>query len=143
MTSSIKVEGLQGLQDTLTNIAPREAQRLNRATVHALAGEVRDAARLKAPKDTGTLKKAIKSRQGRPKDKDHPFSDVIVHSGKTAKYDAYYWRFVEFGSLGQPEHPFIRPAAMAVRNDVVPMYREHFQRKLEALLKRKAKKAKR
>lgn len=139
----IKIEGLEGLDEMLGHLAPREARNLNRATVHGMAGRVRDSARQKAPKDEGTLKKAIKSKRGKARNKDFPFSDVIVTHGRDVRYDAFYWRFVEYGTVDQPARPFIGPAADELRGQVPMIYREEFAKKYEKLLARKAKRRRR
>lgn len=136
----IEVEGLEGLEATLGDLSQREARNLNRATIHAMAGRVRDDARLRAPKDKGTLKKAIKAKRRRPRNPDQPFSDIMVEHGNDAKHDAFYWRFVEYGTQTQGARPFIGPAADALRPDVARIYREEFMRKYARFLERRAKK---
>lgn len=138
--TGIKIEGLEGLQDMLLNIGPRQARNLNRATVHGMAGEVRNKARQKAPKDSGTLRKAIKAKRRRPRNPDAPYSDVMVEHGNNAKHDAFYWRFKEYGTVNQAAQPFIGPAADWLRGRVVPIYREQFMKKYAAYLARQAKK---
>ena len=52
-----------------------------------------------APRDTGLLRRSVESKT----------------TGLTARIvieaDAYYWRFVEFGTVKLPARPFIRPSA--------------------------------
>lgn len=141
----LKVDGLDGLEKMLEGVMPREARNLNRATVHALAGIVRDDARRKAPKDDGTLRKAIKSVRRKPRHPDKPFSDVRVTRGRDAKHDAYYWRFVELGTKDNdyPRQPFIAPAVETMRGQVQGVYREEFRKKYEKFLERKAKQKRR
>lgn len=135
----IKIDGLEGLQEMLGTVAPREARNLNRATIHAIAGVVRDDARRRAPRDTGTLKKAIKTKRRRPKNPDAPYSDVMVEHGNNAKHDAFYWRFIEYGTTNQAARPFIGPAADAIRGRIPIIYRQEFAKKYAKLLERKAK----
>lgn len=136
----IVIEGLEGLEAALGDLSQRQARNLNRATVQAMAVAVAKDARLRAPKDKGTLKKAIKARRRRARDPDKPFSDVRVEHGNDARYDAFYWRFVEYGTLTQTARPFIGPAADALRGNVSAIYRAEFMRKYAAYLRRRAKK---
>lgn len=137
--SGVKIEGLEGLEEMLGTIAPREARNLNRATIHAMASRVAKDAKRRAPRDEGTLRKAIKAKRRRPRHPDKPFSDVRVEHGNDAKHDAFYWRFVEYGTQTQNARPFISPAADAIRGQVPSIYREEFAKKYEKLLARKAK----
>lgn len=136
--NGIKIDGLQGLEDVLGNIAPREARNLNRSTIHGMAGIVRDAGKKNAPKDEGTLKKAIKAKRRRPKNPDAPYSDVIVERGRSAKHDAFYWKFVYFGTEHSSANPFFQPGIDHLRSNVSAIYRDQFMKKLAKLLERKA-----
>jgi HK97 gp10 family phage protein len=138
----ISVDGLDELRATLEQLAPREANNLMRATVHGVAQQVARQASDRVPVESGTLKKAIKAKRGRPRTPEKPFSDVIIEHGKSAKNDAFYWRFVEYGTrTGIPEHGFMRKAVESIRQEIPSIMREQFGKKYEALLKRKAKKA--
>lgn len=133
----LKVEGLEEVRAMLKDIAPRHARNLMRATIFGVAQEIRDHAKRAAPKDTGTLRKAIKAvrRKSHP---DAPVAEVRVTHGAQAKNDAFYWRFVEYGSAGdtpQPERPFIRPAAEKARTEFTDVVRRQFAKKLEAKLR--------
>ena len=137
----IAVDGLDELSQVLDQMAPKAARNLMRSTIHGVASEIAKEAKRRAPRDEGTLKRAIKTKRRRPKHPDKPFSDVFVTKGRSAKYDAYYWRFVEYGTTDQPERPFFRPAIDAMRPEVPKIMKQQFGKKLEAMLKRAAKKA--
>jgi HK97 gp10 family phage protein len=137
--SGVKIEGLEGLQDILGDLGPRAARNLNRSTIHAVAGIVRKEARKKAPKDEGTLKKAIKAKRRKPRHPDYPYSDVMVEHGRNAKNDAWYWRFVEYGTQDLPARPFIQPAIDGIRYDIPAIYRKEFANKLAKMLAKKRK----
>lgn len=139
MADGIVIDGLDGLDKMLGDIAPRQARNLNRATIHAVAGVVRDEAKRRAPKDSGTLRKAIKSVRRRPRNPDAPYSDVMVEHGRNAKNDAFYWRFKEYGTVDQPATPFIGPAADMIRGQISSVYRQEFMRKYAKFLERQAK----
>lgn len=140
MTRGIVIDGLDNLEIMLGDIAPRQARNLNRSTIHAVAGVIRNDARKRAPKDEGTLRKAIKAKRRRPKNPDAPYSDVMVEHGDDAKHDAFYWRFIEYGTVDEAARPFIGPAMEAARPLIPTIYREQFAKKYAAYLARKAKK---
>ena len=138
---SFKIDGLKDIQKILDEAGPRHSRNLMRATIQQVASNIaKDAAR-RAPKDRGILKKAIKAKR----QKSHPtrpISDVIVEHGNSARYDAYYWRFVEHGTqgaTGQSARPFIRPAAEAARANFEKTLADSFGKKLEQALAREAK----
>lgn len=138
--ASVRIEGLEELAKTL-DILPREAHNVARNAVQAIAGEVRNAVRKKAPKNTGILRKAITAVRNKPRKFGDVSSDVRVTSGANAKYDAFYWRFLEYGTQKLGARPFITPVVEEFRPRIPHLFREHFGIKLEAFFARKAKKA--
>ena len=140
--SGISIDGLDELSKVLDQMAPKAARNLMRSTIHGVASEIAKDAKRKAPKgDSGTLRKAIKAKRRRPKHPDKPFSDVIVTTGRSARHDAFYWRFIEYGTTDLPERPFFRPAIDGMRPQVPKIFEQQFGKKLEQMLKRAAKKA--
>lgn len=137
--ASVEVIGLEDVERTLKTLLPKHATNIMRATVHGIASEVTKDARKRAPKDTGALRKAIKAKRRRMKN-GNPRSDVIITQGRDAKHDAYYWRFIEHGTVDQPERPFIRPAVDAARANLDEIITRQFGKKLEAAARREAKK---
>ena len=156
----LQASGLEELTDMLKNVAPRSANNIMRNAVTDLARDVRDEMKAKAPKDTGTLQKAIKAKRNRGK-KDVLEASVIITHGKGAKYDAFYWHFIEFGTAAyqvgdvrasgqgrakmnlaaQPARPFITPATESIRPQVPRLMREHFGERYEKEMTRLARKA--
>lgn len=141
VSGGIKIEGLEDLDKVLNQMAPRASRNLMRSTIQGVAQEIAKESRRKAPKDSGTLRKAIKAKRRRAKNPDKPFSDVVVTTGRSAKYDAFYWRFIEYGAQNSPERPFIRPSVDLMRPQIPEIMQRQFAKKLEAMLKRAAKKA--
>lgn len=135
----LKFEGMDELRAALRDFAPKEVNNLLRNTVHGVAGVVRDGVRKRAPVDTGTLRKAITAvrRRGKP---GQPISDVIAKHGDGAKYDAFYWRFLEFGTSKMMARPFIVPTVERFRPEMPRIYREEFGKKFEKAMAKKAKK---
>lgn len=139
--SEVAVIGLEDINKVLSELAPKYANNLSKALVHGMASETVKEARKRVPKRTGNLRRAIKAKRRRGKP-GQPVSDVIVESGKTAKYDGFYWRFVEFGTGGpvpQPEQPFLRPAKDMIQSNIPRIAEEQFTKKLAAAVKREQK----
>lgn len=140
--SEVEVIGLEDIKKVLEELAPKHARNLSRAMVHGMASETAKEAKKRVSKKTGRLRKAIKAKRRRGKP-GQPVSDVIVESGKNAKNDGFYWRFVEFGTGGpvpQPEQPFLRPAKDMIQSNMPKIVEEQFTKKLAAAVKREQKK---
>jgi HK97 gp10 family phage protein len=125
---TITITGIGEVERILSEIAPRHAGNLMRATVLAVAGKVRDEARQNAPVATGKLKKAIKSKR-KKSPPDEPRAEVFVQ-------DAYYWRFVEYGTVKRRAQPFLLPAKEKVDAEKERILVEEFGKKLERALAR-------
>lgn len=135
----MRVTGLRELGEKLKALPDKLRSRTLRDAVKAGAELVRDAAKAAAPVYTGpvskghpppgTLKKNIICKHARDPAHDETFI-VAVRKGKKQTYansrlnrrmnragasyrpdeKAFYWRFVEFGTVKMPAHPFLRPA---------------------------------
>lgn len=138
MSAFLKVEGIEQIQSMLTEKAPRVARNLMRSTVQAVASVIAKDAEKNAPKRSGKLKKAIKAKRKKsPPDK--PVSQVIVGEGKGQKPDAFYWKFVEYGTQHSAPTPFIGPAKQRAQANMRQMLVTEFGKKLEKQLAREAK----
>ena len=124
------VSGLSELSAALRELPQRIGRNVLRGAVSAAAAEVRNEARTKAPVYTGdvskghpppgTLRRAIYQKQIRElSDNQTQVFFVGVRQGKkyqkqgkkgSLSQDAYYWRFVEFGTRTMAARPFLRPA---------------------------------
>jgi HK97 gp10 family phage protein len=140
--TGFEITGIKEVRNILEEVAPKHARNLMRATIHGVASEIAKDAKASAPKDTGALRKAIKAKRKKSAP-DRPVSEVFVEHGGNAKHDAFYWRFIEYGTGGktaQPERPFIRPATDKARANLDQIITQQFGKKLEAALRREAKK---
>ena len=124
------VEGLRDLLANMKELPQRISRNVLRGSASAMASEVRVEARNKAPVSTGpvakghpppgTLKRAIYQKQIRElSDAQRQVFFVGVRQGKRYRkqgkrgdksQDAYYWRWVEFGTSKMAARPFLRPA---------------------------------
>lgn len=91
--------------------------------------------RQRAPQANNVLRKAIisKRQRGTPLE---AISDVIVTHGRGARHDAWYWHFVEFGTVKHRAQPFIRPTVQEITPRIPQIYRQEFGRRLERELER-------
>lgn len=138
-TRQIEITGIDELNHLASKVAPKVAHRLARGTVHKIAGIARNGMRRRAPKDDNVLRKAIKSkrRRGTPTE---AVSDVRITHGRGVKHDAWYYHFVEYGTVKQPAQPFIRPEVDEIQPQIPNLYREEFGKRLEKELAKQARK---
>lgn len=115
---SVKVDGLRDLGERMKGLSEDMNNRIARAATAAGAVVIRDAAKQKAPVRTGNLRKNIIVKR-LPKGESPLTSEhiVTVRQGKLTKkqrdaglVDAFYGRFVEYGTAKSPAQPFLRPA---------------------------------
>jgi len=137
-TREIEITGIKEFRKMCNDFSPREARNLARSTAHGVAGRVRDEMRQKAPRDEGTLRKAIKTKRRRMQG-DTAISDVRIEHGGRAKWDAFHWHYVEFGTLYHAEQPYIRPTVNEIEPRIPMIFQEEFGKKLQKALDRKAK----
>lgn len=136
----VVIEGLDELSETLLDITPREANALLKKVCLGIAEGVADKIRERAPVRTGNLRAAIVAVQGKQK-RNFPSAEVrITHGSKALEHDAFYWYFVEFGTVKMRAEPFIVPAVEQARPGVAQAFREGVGTKLEETLAKKAKK---
>lgn len=133
---TVEVKGLKELNEALRQLPERVARNTLRGATAAGAAVIRKEARLRAPIYTGdlsdkhppagTLRKSVYQKQIRE------LSSLVkqtfyvgVRTGKRLKdktgrtLDAYYWRFVEFGTVKMSARPFLRPAFEAKKLEAI------------------------
>jgi HK97 gp10 family phage protein len=152
----ITIDGLEDLQRQLEEVLPGAAFRLMRGVTHGVAQRIVARAKSRVPTGgDGTLKRAIKAKRGNPRNnRGKPFSDVVVEHGAGVKDDAFYWRFVEYGtqSHAQPkrgsyQHPgnsgagFFKVAVASANADMDSLLQTEFKAKFDKLLRAEEKKA--
>lgn len=158
--SGLRVTGLNELLATLRYTAPREALSLARSVVHSVAAEMGKEVRRKAPVgETGKLKRSVTWKRNKPK--PGRFSSRVVVGAKNPadKTQAFYWKFIEFGTLrhaGKRSHrtltaqaranattrlqarPFVQPVKQDFAARMPQIMREQFMKKLQQRLARQA-----
>lgn len=124
----VKVEGLEELVKALKELPIEIQKRPLRSAVSAASKLIADSAISKVPVDTGNLRKAIyryRSRSESGNGRETFF--VGVRKGKkkvngrtvTTQGEAWYWRFVEFGTKNQRAQPFLRPAFESNKSEAI------------------------
>lgn len=139
---SFVISGVEEIQNILEEVAPKHARNLMRATMHGVASEITKRAKKRVRVDSGNLKKAIKTKR-KKSHPDKPTSQVYITTGKSAKNDGFYWRFIEYGTRGKTaneERPFIKPSVKEVQAQLPTILKRQFGKKLEAAIRREKKK---
>lgn len=134
---AVHVSGLEDLRVTLETVMPREANAILRRTVTRVAATVRDDMRRNAPQSSGTIKRAIRSRRERGRPGQQVAAVWITH-GRNVRHDAWYWHFLEFGTVKQPAQSFVQPAVERARRDINTTFRDEFGRQFEREMAKRA-----
>lgn len=120
---NLTVTGLAELSKKLKEMPVKLARNGLRAAVNAGAEVIRKDAASRVPVDTRRLKKAIYKKQIREKSNNVQQTFFVgARNGKKyrkADKDAYYWRFLEFGTSKLPARPFLRPAFDTKKSEAV------------------------
>jgi HK97 gp10 family phage protein len=138
MASNVEIKNLRFVQRQLRDFAPRVAAAIMRRTTHRIAAQIRDEIKRAAPKDTGTLKKAVKAVRRRGS-RDAVESVVIITRGKAATNDAFYWRFVEYGTKKVPPRPFVAPVYKRFRSTYKRVMKEELKKQIAKEMAKQAK----
>jgi HK97 gp10 family phage protein len=141
------ITGLKELQAALTALPERIAKNVLRGAVNAGATVVREEAKARAPVSSGpvskghpppgTLKRALYQKQIPEKSSAVLQTYFVgVRQGKSAKktkkgvIDAYYARFIEFGTSKMAAHPFMRPAFEAKKDAAVQAIKAYLEKRI-------------
>lgn len=128
----VEVVGDKEVMKILESIAPKESRNLARSTIHGIAARITKGAKQRVKVDEGTLRKGIYTKRDKSPP-DRPVSTVRFRP------DAFYWRFVEYGTEkgnNVQARPFLRPARHEVMSNMGMILREEFQKKLTARVNR-------
>jgi len=148
---TVRIEGLAQLDRALRELPERIANRGLRASVYAGAKVIRDEARVQAPKAAqslgskqpppGTLKRSVimKHIQELSGGGRQTFYVLVRHGKKfrnqgkrgNLSQDAWYWRFVEFGTRKMAARPFLRPALESRRHEAVDAIKQRLTQRIE------------
>lgn len=133
----IQIDGLQELLAKMKSLPVNLARNGLRAAVNAGAEVIRKDAVSRVPVLTGRLKKAIYKKQIRELSNNVQQTFFVgARSGKKykkANKDAYYWRFLEFGTSKMPAKPFLRPAFDAKKRQAVDAIGRKLKERIDKL----------
>ena len=156
---TVNITGLKELQQALNQLPLEIQKRPLRSAVSAGAKVIVDEAKRLAPQgETGNLRKALYRyrsrsqssrgqetflvgvRKGKKNYVDSAKNRRLNRVGKkyTVEGEAFYWRFVEFGTSKMPARPFLLPAFESKKNQAV----ETIKNRLAVAIENTAKKMK-
>lgn len=143
MTTTVEIRGLRELSDALKALPKKLERRVLNAALMTGAREIEREAKLRVPVRTGTIRRNIRARPGRP-DAGHNATVIVgvrrlsgrqiarlKARGKTAD-DPFAWRFLEFGTQKMTARPFLRPAFEARKVSAAFTIKEALKRRIEA-----------
>ncbi|WP_370620700.1 HK97 gp10 family phage protein [Escherichia coli] len=119
---SLDFSGLEAISRDLELLSRAENNKVLRDATRAGAEVLKDEVIARAPERTGKLKKNVVVLTQRSRKRGEISSGVHIrgvnprtgNSDNTMKANnprnAFYWRFVEMGTVNMPPHPFVRPA---------------------------------
>lgn len=136
MKTSMKVEGLRELGNALKELDSRTQKRIIRSATAAGARIIAKEARDRVPEKTGNVRKNIRTKNLRPTTPGLQETAVGVRvRGKTGD-SAFYWRFLEFGTVKMEAKPFIRPAFEVKKVEAANRIKEQLGKRLVAEAKK-------
>jgi HK97 gp10 family phage protein len=122
------VDGLKGLESRFLALAGDMQLRAARAATYAAAAVVKQAAQRLAPTSDrphkvggnvvqpGNLKRNIIVKRLPPGDSSNTSEHIVTVRKKGRNRDAFYGRFIEFGTVKMSPKPFLRPALLNEKN---------------------------
>ncbi|MDM2764368.1 HK97-gp10 family putative phage morphogenesis protein [Citrobacter sp. Cpo150] len=125
---TLDFSGLEEISRELELLSRAENNKVLRDATRAGAEVLKDEVIARAPERTGKLKKNVVVVTQKSRRRGEISSGIHIrgrnmrtgNSDNTMKAsdprNAFYWRFVEMGTVNMPPHPFIRPA-FDVRQD--------------------------
>lgn len=125
---TFKVDGLEGLEKRLLALASDMQLRSARAATGAAAQVVKAAAQRLAPQSDaphkvggnvvqpGNLKRNIIAKRLPAGDTNITSEHIVTVRKKGRNRDAFYGRFIEFGTVKMSPKPFLRPALLNEKN---------------------------
>lgn len=136
MAEQVTVTGLDELARKLkalpAEIAGKSGGPLRRA-MRAAMREVAKEANRRAPRDSGRMARAVTVITGKPK---HATEIVQVTVRRGRRRDdpkgAFYYGFVELGTVKQQAQPFLRPAIESKRTQVLDVFKAHLAKGIAA-----------
>ncbi len=119
---NLDFSGLEDISRDLELLSRAENNKVLRDATRAGAEVLKDEVISRAPERTGKLKKNVVVLTQRSRNRGDISSGVHIRGrnmrtgnsdnsmNASDRRNAFYWRFVEMGTINTPPHPFVRPA---------------------------------
>lgn len=135
-----KLTGFDEIKKALEQVAPEVATKAGQVAIRKAAKTVADEIKSRVPVSSeddrspasgqyGHMRDNVKVRKGKPK-KEHTVSSLVTMG------DAFWWRFLEYGTVKQEAKPTIKPAFDAVQQDIVDNLATDLGKALDRAVKR-------
>ena len=132
--TGIRLEGDVALFNLLNELPDRLARNALRGAPNAAAQMVRDEIRINVRArfpTSRTLYRAIKNRRASSAGDDSR-AFVFIERGTDATYDAFFWHFLEYGTVKMRAKPFVRPGIDNSRGKVGAVMADYIRKRFDA-----------
>ena len=135
--TGIRLEGDVELFKMLNELPDRLARNALRGAPNAAAQMVRDEIRMNARArfPTSRLYRAVKNRRASSVGDDSR-AFVFIERGSGATYDAYFWHFLEYGTVKMRAKPFVRPGIDNSRGKVNSVMADYIRKRFDAAVRK-------
>lgn len=134
LSTSVKVEGLAELDKKLREFGPTLAAKGMKFAVSRGARVIRDDARANAPMKTGVLKRSLYIKWNRQESSPWVVTYIVgARRGKKARKvgkDAWYWPFLEFGTVHIKARRFIQNAFQSRQGQAIDAIKDGLAKKI-------------
>lgn len=143
MAEFVEIRGLRELSDAMKALPKKLERRVLNAALMTGAREIDREAKLRVSVRTGTVRRNIRARPGRP-EAGHAATVIVgvrrlsgkqiarLKSRGKAADDPFYWRWLEFGTQKMPARPFMRPAFESKKVSAAFTIKDALKRRIEA-----------
>lgn len=131
---SMTLEGDEALKKLFRDTLPREARKAVKQGARKGAKVVAESAKIKAPRESGELRRSIKVRALK-RTRTGKLGAVVLTGDGFFKGDQFYAGFIEYGTVNMPAQPFLRPAADENRVIVHRIFIESIRQSHQTILR--------
>ncbi|ELQ5996695.1 MULTISPECIES: HK97-gp10 family putative phage morphogenesis protein [Cronobacter] len=143
---NLDFSGLDEIARDLETLSRAENNKVLRDATRAGAEVLREEVIQRAPERTGKMKKNVVILTQKARRRGEISSGVHIrgvnprtgNSDNTMKANnprnAFYWRFVELGTVNMPAHPFVRPAFDTRQEQAAQVAMERMNRAIDEVL---------
>lgn len=134
----VRIYGLAELERRMIQLGPKIARKALRSALNAGAQIIKKDAQARAPFLTGRLSRRalyvarLRSASG-PSEETYIIGVRHGRKDKKRDRDAYYWKFIEFGTKFMAAMPFLRPAFESKKLEVLERIKQKLRERIEVL----------